>query len=70
MTIVPETVYELPPVHELSPEEAVEYFDGVARHYLGISGDEFVARWDAGEYDGVDDEFVIPVAILLPFKRK
>ena len=35
---------------ELSREEAAEAFDAVARHEMGISGPEFIRRWDAGEF--------------------
>jgi hypothetical protein len=31
-------------------------FDADARRTLGISGEEFLRRWDAGEYDGDEDE--------------
>jgi hypothetical protein len=35
----------------LSEEEAREHFDRSARRLLGISGDEFLRRYDAGEYN-------------------
>lgn len=37
---------------ELSEQEAVEAFDAVARREMGISGQEFLRRWDAGEFAG------------------
>ena len=38
-----------------------------ARRYLGISGDEFVRRWEAGEYAGTaDSPGVMDLALLLP----
>ncbi len=45
----------MPPVLELTPEEARAVFDRKARRLLGISGEEFVRRWEAGEYCG-DEE--------------
>jgi hypothetical protein len=39
-------------IEELSPAEAAEAFDTVARREMGISGTEFLRRWDAGEYAG------------------
>jgi hypothetical protein len=61
-------------IRELTDEEARELFDRSARHYLGISGEEFLRRWDAGEYDDPDDRTknppeVMEVASLLPFVR-
>ncbi len=38
----------------LSHEDLWAIFDQEARRALGISGDEFLRRWDAGEYDGDD----------------
>lgn len=46
----------LPPVRDLTPEEAKADFDAKARQLLGISGEEFLRRLDAGEYDDVLDD--------------
>ena len=35
----------------LNEEESREYFDRQAQRLLGLSGDEFLRRYDAGEYD-------------------
>lgn len=54
----PET---LPPVQVLTEEEWYEHFDGLARKHLGVSGEEFLRRLDAGDYaDIVDDPFDHP----------
>ena len=42
---------EVDGIRFLDDEEAREYFDGAARYLLGISGDEFLRRYDAGEYN-------------------
>jgi hypothetical protein len=52
--------------HVLSREESRELFDQVARRELGISGDEFVRRWRAGEYEGRDESGIREVMMLLP----
>ncbi len=61
-------------VQDLTPEEGRKLFDEAARHYLGISGEEFIRKWDAGEFDDPDDRTkhgpeVMSVAMLLPFAR-
>lgn len=48
----------------MTDEEAREYFDRAARYYLSISGDEFVRRYDAGEYDDDPDQHGIMDMIL------
>lgn len=37
---------------ELNQQEAEKAFDTVARREMGISGPEFLRRWDAGHYEG------------------
>jgi hypothetical protein len=37
---------------DLNQQEAEEAFDVVARREMGISGPEFLRRWDAGHYAG------------------
>jgi len=41
---------------ELSPEEAMDMFDRQAMRLVGMSGEEFLRRWDAGEFQPVPDE--------------
>lgn len=59
----------LPEVRELTPEEAKALVDRYARTYLGISGDEFLTRYDRGEYRDVQDPWVSQMEALLPFAR-
>ena len=40
----------------LSPEQMWAIFEAESRRTLGISGEEFLRRWDAGDYDGDEDE--------------
>jgi len=52
-------------VIELTLEEAEAELDAEAWDCLGISGDEFRRRWEAGEYRGQDDERIWRVAFYL-----
>ncbi|HET8522634.1 MAG TPA: hypothetical protein VFL82_05325 [Thermomicrobiales bacterium] len=45
----------LPPIQWLTEEEANAYFDESAREMLGMSGEEFIRRWNAGEWAGIAD---------------
>lgn len=56
---------------ELTREEGRALLDEHAREFLGISGAEFMRRWDAGEIDltGPDHDEVLGVSLLLPFAR-
>jgi hypothetical protein len=70
MSPVAETVE--PIVRDLTPEESRAFFDAKARELLGISGEEFVRRWRAGEYDEIADEppfDIMYLAMFLPRDR-
>lgn len=62
------------PQYTLSPEESLAMFDREAQHRLGITGEEFLRRWDAGEYRDIPDTpegwRVMDVVFLLPFVRR
>jgi hypothetical protein len=67
---------ELPPLYILTPEEARAQFDARARELMGISGEEFLRRLDAGEYDEIYDDprhphgmHVVDLDMLRPFAR-
>ncbi len=38
-------------IHWISDEEAHALFDAEARRVMGMSGEEFLRRYDAGEFD-------------------
>lgn len=64
------TVADVETSHELTQEEGRALLDEVAREYLGMSGDEFLRAWDAGEFDGdADRPEVMRVAMLIPLGR-
>ncbi len=43
-------------VEWVSPEEAWTLFDASAQSSLGMSGKEFLRRWDAGEFRGIEED--------------
>lgn len=61
-------------VHVATHEEGRALFDRHARKALGISGDEFLKRWDAGKYRPVPDTAegrkVSRLVMLMPFARR
>jgi hypothetical protein len=55
---------------ELSREEGLALLDRAARRRLGMSAEEFIRAWEAGEFVGKADQGgVAGVAMLLPFAR-
>jgi hypothetical protein len=62
----------LPGVTELNEAEGRALFDKAARNLLGISGDEFLRKLDAGEYPdcGCCPHEVFELRMLEPFARK
>ncbi len=63
----------LPPVVELTREEARALFDARAREWMGMSGEEFLRRYDAGEFDEIFDDpdhpEVLDLVMMRPFAR-
>ena len=55
-------------VEMFSDEEARELFDRMAWYYLHMSGDEFLQRWDEGEYQDDPDSTpeVMSLVLLMP----
>jgi len=62
---------EIEGVDLLTAEEGRAYFDRRSRELLNISGDEFLRRWDAGEYgpvpDTVEGRSLGRLVMLMPF---
>ena len=57
-------------IAELDRAAGHELLNEAAEHYLGLSGEDFMLRWDAGEFDHDPDRpEVVRVAMLLPFGR-
>jgi hypothetical protein len=61
---------ELKGVNVLSREEGLRILDEKAQHYLGISGEEFVRRWDSGYYANSQEQSdLVRLVMLLPLVR-
>jgi hypothetical protein len=56
-------------VVEATCEEGRAMLDRAAREVLNITGEDFLARWDAGDYENSDDPALTRVAMLIPFAR-
>lgn len=56
-------------IAQITPDEGRRIFEQQAQQRLGITGQEFIRRWDAGEYEAVDTPEVIGLAMLLPLGR-
>ena len=60
----------VPGVHTATVEEGKQLFDYQTRKELGISGEEFLRRWDAGMYrnltDSPEDRKIQYLAMLTP----
>lgn len=56
-------------VDVVTEEQGHTLFDGVARRFLGVSGAEFLAKWDRGDYEEDDRPEVTHVVMLIPFGR-
>jgi len=54
---------------EVTREQGRAMLDRAARDELGMSGDQFLSKWDAGDYDDTDDPAVTRVTMLIPFAR-
>ena len=61
-----QTEYGAADVEEISAEEELARLDAEARRVLNVSGEEFRAKWLAGEYREHDDPRVAHLAMLLP----
>ena len=62
------TMFELdrlPDVYYISREEGIRRLDERAREYLGMSGEEFVRRYRAGEIEDPDRTDVIVLAMMI-----
>jgi hypothetical protein len=68
------TTFAAPPDGVITLDETgyAELFDRIAQKNMGISGEEFLQRWDAGDYVGVDWDSVdglVPVAMSVNLVR-
>jgi hypothetical protein len=60
-------------IHWLDDADARAFFDTQARAMLGMSGEEFLRRWDAGEFVALVDDPEHPkirrLAAMISFAR-
>jgi hypothetical protein len=60
----------IPGVVFLEPEEEWALFDQAVRKWMGISAEEFIDRWEAGEYEEIADapghRHIIALAAHIP----
>ncbi len=65
---------QVPPMIEVTPEEGRRLFDDAARQVMGMSGEEFIRRWEAGEYWGIADadghRHIGDLISIIPFARQ
>lgn len=63
----------IPEVHLLTDEEAHAIFDKEARQVMGMSGEQFLRRYDAGEFKDMPDDInhldYWDLVISIPFGR-
>ncbi|HEX5166893.1 MAG TPA: hypothetical protein VFV93_15920 [Thermomicrobiales bacterium] len=56
-------------VVEISREEGIAMFDRQARERLGLSGEEFLRKWNAGEIEDPDRNDVMMLVMMIPFTK-
>ena len=60
-------------VHWLSDDEAHAIFDAEARDVMGMSGEEFLRRYDAGDFQDVhqdgENRAFVGLEMLIPWGR-
>jgi hypothetical protein len=60
-------------VEPLSPGESRAYFDRLVHEWLGLDSDDFLRRWDSGEFDAIADDpdhpEIMRLAQLIPLAR-
>jgi hypothetical protein len=65
---------DIPGVAFLDVDEWMAMLDDATHKQLGISGEEFIARWNAGEYADIADtagnRHLIDLAMLIPIDRR
>lgn len=57
-------------VEFIDDDEAWRIFDEQARATLGLSGEEFARKWDAGEYRQSTDNRLMKLVILRPARAR
>jgi hypothetical protein len=67
-------VSDVPGTVEVTEDEYAAMFDDAVRGQLGISGEEFIQRWNRGDYAEVADKaghrHLIDLAMSIPIDRR
>jgi hypothetical protein len=67
-------VSDVPGTVEVTYDEWMAMFDEAVQEQLGMSGEEFIERWNAGEYAEIADKaghrHLIDLAMLIPIDRR
>jgi hypothetical protein len=64
------TSADVPDSEVFSPDQVVDLFDATAKRYFNITGEEFLAKWDAGFFsDPSVRGRAMRVAMLIPMLR-
>jgi hypothetical protein len=68
-----DSVY-VPDIVWVSPEEGRRMFDEAAREWAGMSGEEFIRRYEAGEYadmvESEDNRHIVDLVLMIPLARQ
>lgn len=59
----------LPPYHDVTLEEGWEILERRARETLGMSAEEFIEKWEAGEIGAPDRSEILSIAFLIPYVK-
>ena len=66
--------FYVPEVVWVSPEEGRRMFDEAAREWAGMSGEEFIRRYEAGEYadmvESEDNRHIVDLVLMIPLARQ
>ncbi len=66
--------FYVPDVVWVSPEEGRRMFDEAAREWAGMSGEEFIRRYEAGEYadmvESEDNRHIVDLVLMIPLARQ
>jgi hypothetical protein len=73
IALPPDESIDLPEDMFVSPEEGRRMFDEAARELVGMSGEEFIRRFDAGEFAEIPDDEkhrnIIELGLMIRFGR-
>jgi hypothetical protein len=67
-------VSDVPGTVEVTYDEWMAMFDEAIQAQLGLSGEEFIERWNAGEYAEIADKaghrHLVDLGMSIPFDRR